>query len=512
MSLAIAGQSSFRAVDPRQLGSLFIAAAVLMLLLSVFAEDSIAYLCVTIPVLIPLFLWVSYGAFGIPVLPLIAMLFYLYYAMPLLMGDTLRVYKASELVWATLSVGYFLLAASIAAWPFLAPARKKRPMPAASTGRASRYVRSVKEGSLRNIGFVDDLNRLIFVGLALGVVFNCAGAAGELGFLGTFAGVIRACVFPLIYVACYLTGFARGAGLLTGQRWLFAFGGFAAVTVLSISSLFLVGGAMNIAALVLGYVLGTKRLPWGGLIATFALLSILNAGKGAMREMYWAHDSQSVQNASLSQVPVMLGEWFVEGVRNIGSTAARAHNPSLLERTSLLHMVLAVQEATPKIIPFLNGETYAMLPQMLVPRFLQPDKIESQAVLNLLSVRYGRESGENTSTTTIGWGMVAEAYANFGNLGVVAVGAIFGLLCGFLMRLSATAGATSVAMLIAIASTLTLCNVESDFSYTMVTLFQTVAGVCIFAALPRLRSRRGATAALAPVKPRAGQFRSPLGR
>lgn len=511
MSLAIADQPSFRAVNPRQLGIFFIAVTVVLLLLSVFAEDSIAYLCVTVPVLIPIFLWANYGAFGIPVLPLIAALFYLYYAMPLLIGDTLRIYKASDLIWATLSVGYFMLAASLAAWPFLAPAQRKNRT-VASAGRASRYVRSVKERSLRNIAFVDDLNRLIFVGLTAGILFNAAAAAGKLGFLGSFAGLVRACVFPLIYVACYLTGFARGAGLLTGQRWLFAFGAFIAITALSMSSLFLVGGAMNIAAVVLGYVLGTKRLPWAGLIAAFALLSVLNAGKGAVRDMYWARNSQTVQNASLTQVPSMMTDWLVEGISNIGSTAVRARGPSLLERTSLLHMVLAVQEATPKIIPYLEGETYAMLPQMLVPRFVDPEKIESQAVLNLLSVRYGRESAEDTAKTTIGWGMVSEAYANFGNLGVITVGAVFGLLCGFLMRLSATAGPTSVAMLIAIASTLTLCNLEGDFSYIMVTLFQTIAGVCIFAALPRLRARRHATAGPVPIKPRAGHVRPPLSR
>jgi hypothetical protein len=491
MSVTVSEQPSFRAVNPRQLGLLFVAVATVLLLLSFFAQDSIAYLCVTVPVLIPTFLWVNYGAFGIPVLPVVAALYYLYYAMPLIVGNTLQIYKTSELVWAALSVGLFLTAASFAALPFMGAMRRKiGPAPAR---RTARYARSIKEESLRNIALVDDLYRLIFVGLAAGLAFNAAIAAGKLGFLGSFSGVVRACVFPLSYVACYLTGYARGAGLLRGQRWLLACLGVLAATALSMSSLFLVGGVMDIAAVMLGYVLGTKRLPWAGIVVVFAVLSILNAGKGDVRDMYWERDSQTVRNASLMQIPSMMTDWFVAGISNIGS-AAKARRPSLLERTSLLHMVLAVQEATPQVIPYLEGETYAMLPAMLVPRFLEPDKIESQAVLNLLSVRYGRESVEDTAKTTIGWGMVSEAYANFGNLGVVAVGAVFGALCGFLMRLSATAGPTSIAMLIAIASTLTLCNVESDFSYTMVTLFQTVAGVCIFAALPRFRARRFAGA------------------
>ncbi len=478
-------------MDPRQLGFFFTAVMAVALLLSFFAQDSIAYLCVTVPVLIPTFLWLNYGAFGIPVLPVVAALFYLYYAMPLLLGDTLQIYKTSELVWAALSVGYFLTAASFAAWPFLGTKRhKNRP---ALTRGAARYARSITEQLLRNVALVEDLYRLIFVGLATGIVFNAAAAAGKLGFLGSFSGFVRACVLPLTYVACYLTGYARGVGLLRGPRWVWTCGGFLAATGMSMSGLFMVGGAMNIAAVMLGYVLGTKRLPWAAMILVFAVLSILNAGKGDVREMYWERDSQAVENASLTKIPGMMTDWFVAGISNIGSTA-RARNPTLLERTSLLHMVLAVQEATPRVIPYLEGETYAMLPSMLVPRFLEPDKIESQAVLNLLSVRYGRETAEDVGKTTIGWGMVAEAYANFGNFGVVAVGAMFGALCGFLMRLSATAGPTSIAMLTAITSTLTLCNLEADFSYIMVTLFQTIAGVCIFAALPRLRARRSAMA------------------
>jgi len=508
MSVMVADQTSFRAVNPRQLGFFFVAAAVVLLLLSVFAHDPVSYLCVTVPVLVPMFLWVNYGAFGIPVLPVVAALYYLYYALPLLIGDTLQIYEPSELIWATLSVGAFLAAASLAVWPFLgAPRRKAGPAP---VHRASRY-QSIKQRSFRNIALAEDLYRLIFLGLIAGTIFNAAVAAGKLGFLGNLTGAVRACVIPLTYVACYLTGYARGAGLLTGRRWLFACGSFLALTVFSMSNLFLVGGAMNIAAIMLGYVLATKRLPWLGIVTVFAVLSILNAGKYSVREAYWARNSQSVQNASLGQLPGMLVDWFVEGVSNVGSPST-LKRPTLLERTSLLHMVLAVQEATPKVIPYLEGETYAMLPEMLVPRFVDPEKIESQAVLNLLSVRYGRETAENTAKTTIGWGMVAEAYANFGNLGVVAVGAVFGVLCGFLMRLSATAGPTSIAMLIAIASTLTLCNVEGDFSYIMVTLFQTIVGVCVFAALPRLRARRYATAAPVPASPRAGQVRPPLSR
>jgi hypothetical protein len=322
-------------------------------------------------------------------------------------------------------------------------------------------------------------------------------ASGVAGYLGTAIGVVRSIAVTLTSLACYLTGFARGSGLLTGQRWFAALAGFLLVTALSMSGLFLVGGAVNIAAALLGYVLAAKRIPWIMLGSVFAVLSILNAGKLNIRTAYWDRDSQSLKNASITQVPGMMVDWFAAGVGGTVSNALgsrQRESASLLERTSLLHMVLAVQEATPSIIPYLEGGTYALLPSMLVPRFLEPDKTESQAGLNLLSVRYGRQRAEDTYKTTLGWGMVAEAYANYGNPAVIMVGVLLGAFCGMLMRLSATAGPLSLAMLIAIASTLALCNLELDVSGLVVSMLQTYGGILLFSALPRVVKRRSAPA------------------
>jgi hypothetical protein len=447
-------------------------------------------------VLVAPFLWVSSGAFGIPVLPVISALSYIYYALPLLSGNTLAVYRPEDLVWAALSVGLFLTAASLAAWPFLGDGRGR----AGSQPVARRPGRAqvIKTRSLSNLASNDELHRLIFIGFVAGNLYYLLQASGTAGYLGTFIGVFRSITVTLGSLACYLTGFARGSGLLTGQRWLVALSGFLSLTLLSMSGLFLVGGAVNIAAAMLGYVLAARRLPWLTLAIVFVLLSILNAGKANIRAEYWARESQSLKETSLWQVPGMMVDWFVAGISAPVSNRAGQNN-SLLERTSLLHMVLAVQEATPRIIPYFEGGTYELLPSMLMPRFMEPDKTQSQAALNLLSVRYGRQRAEDTYKTTLGWGMVAEAYANYGNPAVVAVGVLFGALCGMLMRLSATARPLSLAMLLAIASTLTLCNLELDVSSLVVGMLQTAGGILLFAALPRLVKRRAEPAMANPL-------------
>ena len=495
MQAPVSYSGSFRAVDLKQAGNLLRLIALCLLAASPFAADPIAYMCITIPVLLAPFLWVSSGAFGIPVLPVISALSYVYYALPLLSGNTLAVYRPEDLAWAALSVGLFLTAASLAAWPLLGDGRRRKKLP--PTIPAPGKARLIGTRTVSNLATNDELYRLIFIGLAAGIVYYLALASGAASYLGTAIGVVRSVAVTLGSLACYLTGFARGSGLLTGQRWFAALAGFLTFTALSMSGLFLVGGAVNIAAALLGYVLAAKRIPWIMLAVVFAVLSILNAGKLNIRNEYWARDNQSLKNASIAQVPGMMLDWFAAG---IGGTVSKAlgsrqpESPSLLERTSLLHMVLAVQEATPSIIPYLDGGTYALLPSMLVPRFLSPEKTESQAGLNLLSVRYGRQRAEDTYKTTLGWGMVAEAYANYGNPAVIMVGALFGALCGVLMRLSATAAPLSLAMLMAIASTLALCNLELDVSSLVVSMLQTAGGILLFAALPRVVKRRSAPA------------------
>ena len=77
--------------------------------------------------------------------------------------------------------------------------------------------------------------------------------------------------------------------------------------------------------------------------------------------------------------------------------------------------------------------------EQFVPRFIEADKPASQVGMDLLNIRYGLLTAEGTATTAIGWGLVAEAYANFGLAGVAAIGIFMGILFGYAGRLSAGA-------------------------------------------------------------------------
>ncbi|MDE3084253.1 MAG: hypothetical protein KGJ37_03405, partial [Verrucomicrobiota bacterium] len=115
-------------------------------------------------------------------------------------------------------------------------------------------------------------------------------------------------------------------------------------------------------------------------------------------------------------------EWFQHGLELHSKTNL---TEKLIERTSLFQMICLVVNDTPDSLPFLNGETYAQVPGQLVPRFFWPDKPVGHISTYTLSIYYGLQRPEDTKKTTIAFGLLAEAYANFGFYGVGFIAALF---------------------------------------------------------------------------------------
>ena len=144
------------------------------------------------------------------------------------------------------------------------------------------------------------------------------------------------------------------------------------------------------------------------------------------------------------QYPAWFSEWagysvnYLSGLNNQISTGQQSggERQSLLERSSLIHLLLMVQDKSPEQIPFLKGKTYEIIPELLVPRIFNPNKIRSHEGTYRLNIHYGRQTREATNTTTIGWGLLNESYANYGWLGSITLGVILGTLYGWVTRLS----------------------------------------------------------------------------
>jgi hypothetical protein len=98
----------------------------------------------------------------------------------------------------------------------------------------------------------------------------------------------------------------------------------------------------------------------------------------------------------------------------------------------------------------------------------------------MLNVHFGFQTIEGTQKTSIGWGLIAEAYANFGRAGVVGVGVLLGLLVGFFERWSTGAPILSLPGLVAIAGMMNFVNLEGDAAGLMTSLTQSIFVILIY--------------------------------
>ena len=275
--------------------------------------------------------------------------------------------------------------------------------------------------------------------------------------------MLRAFVWNLLFVVTFMVGVLRGEGRLSGNVGRACLSGVVLNVLGSWVSLFLVHGIVLCGVGLVGYVLGAKRIPVKTLVCAFLLVFVLHAGKGEMREKLWVEGAQN-DAGLVSDAPGRLLEWVKAGTEVLASGQESA---SIVERASLMQMLLRAQYIEPDPVLFLEGQTYALIPGLLVPRVLNPDKPASQAGMDLLNIRYGVLTREDVQSTAVGWGLMSEAYANFGMGGVLVCGLIFGLFVGFVTAWASGAPPLSARMMFAVVVTAVSVSLEADAGSTL---------------------------------------------
>jgi hypothetical protein len=413
------------------------------------------YAAILVTSVIPAFIWLSRGASELPILPLVALSYFQYFAVTVLSG---RVgdYTSLDVLQAGLTVAAFLGTATLS-WRLLIASH--------SNGRARSFSRCLRD---------TETFAVIVGGFVVEIIFLGGVYASLWGWLGSAFGLVRAAASSAVAVSCFLFGRELATRDLTENSRVIALVIFGVLILLQLISMFLHATIICLAAALIGYVLVKKRLPWTWLIIAFVSLTIFHSGKGVMRERYWGEGAVPL---SITDAPVIVVEWFGFGIAAI--VTGQQEN-TLLDRASQLSQILLVQTQTPDPYPFLGGATYEHLPEMFLPRFLVPNKVESQVNLSLLSMHYRLQTTEDTATTTLAWNIVPEAYANFGYFGIFLVALLFGSMIGALTAWSSGAPPLSLRFMIGIASLVTFSEVEYDLSYLVVCLWQTIAGVGLF--------------------------------
>lgn len=187
------------------------------------------------------------------------------------------------------------------------------------------------------------------------------------------------------------------------------------------TGLILIGAIGQMGIALLGYLSGSKRVPWLVVALTFVILAILHTGKTKMRVKYW---DEHYPPPTTMQLPAYYGEWIGYGLQP--TDGDKTISQKMLERTSLMHILCLIIDSTPRRQDYLYGKTYAYVLPQLIPRLLWPDKPKAHIATYELSIYYGLQDAEQTSTTSIAFGLVTEAYANFGLWGAVTLGVLWG--------------------------------------------------------------------------------------
>lgn len=236
--------------------------------------------------------------------------------------------------------------------------------------------------------------------------------------------VLRAVFFGLGILCTFVSAQRWGRGEMSqGDKAIFICAIVPQLIFMSVS-LVLIGAISQIGIALLGYLSGGKRIPWVVIAITFTLLAILHTGKSPMREKYWERE---LQQPGITQLPAYFTEWFEFGLQKARDTENKAASRKLLERTSLMHILCLIESYTPERQDYLYGATYRHVLPQLIPRFFWPEKPRSHVATYELSIYYGLQNEEATETTTIAFGLLAEAFANFGMAGCVLLGLFWGV-------------------------------------------------------------------------------------
>lgn len=238
-----------------------------------------------------------------------------------------------------------------------------------------------------------------------------------------------------------LIGLAGIAGSFTGsyawaqgsllRRWLWLVLLMVPLAA-SLGSLLLSSLQGTLFGMLLGLWLGRSRQALPITLTGLALISFLHVGKEAMREIYWD------QGIPLPSNPVVLAqEWTIASLEEIQAGDGRQKNLAT-ERFNNLQNLLYVQRELRAGAPTLDGGSLTVIPEVLLPRIFNPNKVRSHEGQVLLNLHFGRQrSRAYTEHTYVAWGFLAEGVGNFGSS---AGPMLMGLVTGVLLRITENFG------------------------------------------------------------------------
>lgn len=417
--------------------------------------------------LLPGYLWCAAKIRGLPIFPLMALTYVWAYALPLLNQQSqVARYDASAQVQAGLTAVLFLLPATLIWWLLV----RIPPSP-------PKVVFALRE---------DMANSLFLTGLALCCVIQMALQATQPSLPRGVGSILNAANGALSTLSVIILSNRWGRRRLARNERILFLVLLVSFLLINAVSLLLVAPMAVCAVALIAFTLGRGKPPLlvGALLLT--IFAFLHIGKGPLRKAYWGAGEATVQPLGYPTLYLRWIGYSLGELPGILQPEAERKHANLDERGSLVHMLLLVQSKTPGEVAYLEGLTYSPIPELLAPRLLDPEKPRSHEGTYRLAIAYGLQTEHATLGTTIAFGLLAEAFANFGYAGVVGLAVVLGMGCGAATRWSMHAPLTSLRGLTALLALAAAIQAEYSAGVLITSLFQS-AVVLLAAALVLMR-------------------------
>ena len=478
------GDTLHRVLKP---GLLIIAALLLALVVKMFfaeQEGWVGLAMISVGTWVALAVW-QYRGLGLPLIPLVAIQHFAVYGIPLInRNKAITSYPGSMLDKAGLEVMIFLVACSLAwagSMQLFRPGRPVAYVLRIFALHGNKVLNRVGIGLICLAASYELLNALHLINVVLSILPGGTGSivsalVGAAGMSGYFL------------VAMFVSsGEARPTTQTT--FWVIL-----VLHLLLLASSILLFTVVNIiGAVVIGLFWGSGRVPRRFLFICCGLLAFLNVGKYEMRDRYWVDGAISDQ-VTLTALPAFFVEWAGHSAGNLfGSDPEKSQSredAQMLARMDNLQSLLFVTSAVDDgRVALLNGATYTLIPPLLIPRIFWEDKPRAHEGQVMLNVHFGRQSLEESVGTYIAWGLLPEAYGNFGSIfGGIVLGVALGLIFAWFETATATKPLLSLEGMVAFAVFIGIASSYEMVSSVMVTsLFQSVIVISL-ACLPFVES------------------------
>ncbi|MFM6175516.1 MAG: hypothetical protein ACKPB4_25845 [Sphaerospermopsis kisseleviana] len=410
----------------------------------------------------PLYFWLMGWSHGLPIWPVFSMVHGVTAALPLVQAPlVLEEYTPAQIMAGGMTlIGFFVLGTVV--W-LAVTARPPKP---------PKKLLMVR---------VEASHRYLFAFIVAGLFFVMNALFFWISLPGNTMQVLRGITLSLNSLGIFVLAFYSGRKMLSKNEdiWLAVLA--ALTTLFSAAGLLMASAIVPVAMLMLGYAFGSGKVPWKTVLIILAVASVLHPGKFTMRNVVWGGERGPT---TLLGMPQFYAEWIGYGLQQLGISKADYRDPeqdevsTLFERSGNIHMLLRVQKMSPNEVPFLNGLTYEPIPRLLVPRFIDDQKGISHAGNVLLSVNYGLQTVEDTRGTSIGWGLVPEAYANFGYVGIAGLALALALFYSLVTNLTVGVPMTSLRFVLGLLI-MAAATTADTMAIFVTTQFQGVAGVTV---------------------------------